>query len=304
MNKVLLSAALALSVGASSLAYAQTASGNTDETLKKPAGQTEAGSEAGTAQAIDKENGGAAQPVTEQAASPSAEEKPATEQAASPSASGEEKPMTDQAASEQPASDGTTQPTTTTTAADGTTVTTTVPNAEQPADTAATPTEQPASSETATTTEQPATSETATTTEQPATGTQPMTTAKFEKPAMAIENFQDVAATDISSDELVGTTVYDTEENNIGEVGDLVLAADGASIEQIVLDVGGFLGMGEHHVAVAPDALQILRDEGGNMRIYIAATEDQLKAEPAYVKPEAAAPAATEETAPATQPTE
>ena len=44
-----------------------------------------------------------------------------------------------------------------------------------------------------------------------------------------------------------------------------------------------------------------MRSTDGDLRVYVNATEDQLKAEPSYVKPEAVAPAATE-TAPATAP--
>lgn len=307
MNKVLLAAVLALSVGASPLAFAQSATplkpaGQTEtnaattgdaatgETMK-PAGETAAqpmqDKEADTAKAIDAEVDGAA-PVTEQAATPA----PADQQSG-------QQPAT----AEAPA--GTVE-TTTTTAADGTTVTTTAPDAGS--ETAAAPAEQPASGA-----EQPASGA-----EQPA-GQSATQLATFTKPAMSIENFSDTAAADVNSDELIGANVYDVEENDIGEVGDLVLSADGQTIEGIVLDVGGFLGIGEHHVAVSPDSLQILRNAEGEMRVYVGANEEQLEAQPSYEKAEvapAAGPAAeevtpaatdevvTDENAPAVQPTE
>lgn len=298
MNKVLLAAVLALSVGASPLAFAQSATplkpagqtetnaATTDDAATgdtmKPAGETAAqpmqDKEADTAKAIDAEVDGAA-PVTEQAETPAG-------------AQSGQQPAT----AEAPA--GTVE-TTTTTAADGTTVTTTAPDAGS--ETAAAPAEQPASGA-----------------EQPA-GQSATQLATFTKPAMSIENFSDTAATDVNSDELIGANVYDVEENDIGEVGDLVLSADGQTIEGIVLDVGGFLGIGEHHVGVSPDSLQILRNAEGEMRVYVGANEEQLESQPSYEKAEVApaagpatgevTPAATDEVvtdenAPAVQPTE
>ena len=60
------------------------------------------------------------------------------------------------------------------------------------------------------------------------------------------------------------------------------MAADGQSIERVVLDIGGFLGLGEHQVAVTLDELQIMRDPDGLNRAYIDATQAELEAQPEY----------------------
>ena len=62
------------------------------------------------------------------------------------------------------------------------------------------------------------------------------------------------AATMIQPDEMraskmIGSTVYDVQNRNIGNVKDLILGKDG-KVDKVVLDVGSFLGMGGKYVAV------------------------------------------------------
>ena len=68
----------------------------------------------------------------------------------------------------------------------------------------------------------------------------------------------------------------------IGEVED-ALESNGV-LSALVLDIGGFLGLGEHTITVAPDQVTYVRDPGllSNVRVYINATEEQLKAYPSY----------------------
>lgn len=55
--------------------------------------------------------------------------------------------------------------------------------------------------------------------------------------------------------ELIGKDVYGANNEDIGEVGDVLLNRNGQVIG-VVLDVGGFLGLGETNVAVPMQALQ------------------------------------------------
>ena len=48
---------------------------------------------------------------------------------------------------------------------------------------------------------------------------------------------------------LIGLNVYDTQNEKIGDIKELMVDKDG-KIEQVAIGVGGFLGMGEHDVAV------------------------------------------------------
>jgi sporulation protein YlmC with PRC-barrel domain len=54
---------------------------------------------------------------------------------------------------------------------------------------------------------------------------------------------------------LVGVNVYNEANEKIGDISDVILDKSGR-VENVVLGVGGFLGMGEHYVAVAYDKLK------------------------------------------------
>ena len=54
---------------------------------------------------------------------------------------------------------------------------------------------------------------------------------------------------------LVGLNVYNDANEKIGDINDIILDKTG-KVENVILGVGGFLGMGEHYVAVAYDKLK------------------------------------------------
>ncbi|MBO6640254.1 MAG: PRC-barrel domain-containing protein [Roseitalea sp.] len=87
---------------------------------------------------------------------------------------------------------------------------------------------------------------------------------------------------DLTSETLTGARVYDVNDEDIGEVSELILTDDG-TIENVIIDVGGFLGIGEKRVAATYNELSILRsDDGGSFRVYIDATQESLDAQPTY----------------------
>ncbi len=97
-----------------------------------------------------------------------------------------------------------------------------------------------------------------------------------------LDNYAAVDVGELGTDELVGATVYDAFESNIGEVGELVLSADG-QLEGAVIDVGGFLGMGEKPVLLGLGDLTIMRQiEGEELIVTVDMTEEQLEALPDY----------------------
>jgi len=87
----------------------------------------------------------------------------------------------------------------------------------------------------------------------------------------------------VSANTLINTTVYDADNNNIGEVNDVILAKNGA-VDAVVIDVGGFLGIGEKPVALAFDDLQFRRDGNGKLYVYSKFTQQQLESAPQYDK--------------------
>ena len=70
--------------------------------------------------------------------------------------------------------------------------------------------------------------------------------------------------------------------DEIGEVEDAI--SENGVVTALVLDIGGFLGLGEHTITVRPDQVSYARDPGllSNVRVYINATEEQLKDYPSY----------------------
>jgi sporulation protein YlmC with PRC-barrel domain len=98
---------------------------------------------------------------------------------------------------------------------------------------------------------------------------------------VAREGMSIVQAGDISAEELIGTTVYGANDDNIGEIGDVVLSDD-QEVIAYVINVGGFLGLGEKPVALAAENLEVYTDEGGAYSIYSSFTEEQLENQPAF----------------------
>ncbi|MEQ1954168.1 PRC-barrel domain-containing protein [Mesorhizobium sp. CN2-181] len=149
--------------------------------------------------------------------------------------------------------------------APATTDTTTAPapsdtTAQAPADTTTTPADQTAQA--------PAE---ATATDQTKTG------------AIDKSTLTEMPAGDIRSEDLVGTTVYGANDANVGEIGDVVLTQDG-KVDAVIIDVGGFLGVGEKEVAVGMDNLAFMTDKDGKKYLYTTFTKEQLDAAAAYDK--------------------
>jgi sporulation protein YlmC with PRC-barrel domain len=122
----------------------------------------------------------------------------------------------------------------------------------------------------------PATDDTAAATDPAA----PAATDTTQTAAIDRSTLTEVPVDQISSEDLVGTTVYGANDENVGEIGDVVLQDE--KVDAIVIDVGGFLGVGEKQVAVAMDKLSFMKDGDDNMYLYTTFTKEQLDAAAAY----------------------
>jgi hypothetical protein len=109
--------------------------------------------------------------------------------------------------------------------------------------------------------------------------------AMLNRPSVTREGYTEVdmaTATQLTVENLEGATVYGANDETVGDIDTLVVGDDG-KIQQVVVNVGGFLGMGAKSVAVTFDELQILTNEAGDeYRIYIDSTKEALKAQPEY----------------------
>ena len=102
-----------------------------------------------------------------------------------------------------------------------------------------------------------------------------------EAPAVPAEGMGAVNAT---AEDLTGALVVDAEGDTVGRVQDLVL--NGETVEAVVLDVGGFLGIGAHTVALPVNALKVVRHDNGQVdKVQTASTRAELEAMPVYQRP-------------------
>ncbi|WP_254493731.1 PRC-barrel domain-containing protein [Bartonella sp. B1099] len=86
-------------------------------------------------------------------------------------------------------------------------------------------------------------------------------------------------ATDFVASSLIGADVYNIEDENIGEVKDIILREN--NIAGFVIAVGGFLGIGESYVVVSPETIQMTNDYG-KWKLITNATKDSLKNAPTF----------------------
>ena len=58
---------------------------------------------------------------------------------------------------------------------------------------------------------------------------------------------------------LMGLNVYNEANEKLGDINELILDKDG-KVNAVVIGVGGFLGMGEHDIAVTMDKLKFVEE--------------------------------------------
>ncbi|MBN9306146.1 MAG: photosystem reaction center subunit H [Devosia sp. 67-54] len=84
---------------------------------------------------------------------------------------------------------------------------------------------------------------------------------------------------DLTPAVLKGATLYDAEDHKIGTVSHVHGMGEAS---EIVVDVGGFLGIGAKPVAVSARDLDFMRDENGDVHAVTSWTKDQLKDMPEH----------------------
>ena len=86
----------------------------------------------------------------------------------------------------------------------------------------------------------------------------------------------------LTAEELIGTDVYGPNDEHVGTIGDFVLAEDGKAIDAIIVDVGGFLGMGAKEVAIGFENLDFAADANNNRYLLLNVTKAQLEEQAAF----------------------
>lgn len=93
--------------------------------------------------------------------------------------------------------------------------------------------------------------------------------------------FSDFDEAGLTADELRGIGVYGLNDEQIGTIGDIITNPDG-TFDAVIVDVGGFLGLGAKPVAVGFSNLAFSADTFGNRYLFLNASREQLEAQVAY----------------------
>lgn len=144
-----------------------------------------------------------------------------------------------------------------------------------PADTAAAPEKMPAED----TAQTPATGmENQDTAQTPATSTEETAQA----PAAGSEYLTAQADNQISANTYIGQSVYNSADESIGSINDLIMEKDGG-ITAAVIGVGGFLGIGEKWVAVPFEKIAITQvPDSDDVKLTTTETTESLQAAPEF----------------------
>jgi sporulation protein YlmC with PRC-barrel domain len=96
------------------------------------------------------------------------------------------------------------------------------------------------------------------------------------------EQFVSVPNNDELSSKVVGLDIYNGSNQDIGQIKDIAINQNGRA-QAYIVSVGGFLGLGEHYVAVNPLAVKVsYNDTDKKWHALMNATADQLKAAPEF----------------------
>ena len=89
------------------------------------------------------------------------------------------------------------------------------------------------------------------------------------------------ASDDWLASNLIGHTVYNAQDEIVGDINDLVTDRDGKIVAALV-GSGGFLGIGQKDVALRFEDLKLARDENDSVKIIADVNKEVLGAAPDY----------------------
>jgi putative membrane protein len=98
--------------------------------------------------------------------------------------------------------------------------------------------------------------------------------------AKAAEKMAAVPSDAVSVNEYYKQNVYNSSDNTIGEVSDVLLSKNG-QVRAVILSVGGFLGLGGKYVSVPFNALQVT-EKNGKRYLVMDTTKEALTSAPGY----------------------
>ena len=104
----------------------------------------------------------------------------------------------------------------------------------------------------------------------------------------AAQDYGDAAATDMTmashsfhASDILGADLQDVEGEIVASVDEILITSTG-EVESFLVDVGGFLGIGAHTVAISLSDVSLELDEDENIVLRSSFTQEQLEALPEY----------------------
>ncbi|CDX22332.1 conserved exported hypothetical protein [Mesorhizobium sp. ORS 3324] len=95
------------------------------------------------------------------------------------------------------------------------------------------------------------------------------------------ETYVTAKPTDMISYNLIGLKIVNKANETVGEIKDLLIS--NGTLAGYIVSVGGFLGIGDHYVIVAPSAVTINYSESDKKwTATMDVTKDQLKSAPEF----------------------
>ncbi|MEI2808499.1 MULTISPECIES: PRC-barrel domain-containing protein [Paracoccaceae] len=88
-----------------------------------------------------------------------------------------------------------------------------------------------------------------------------------------------LAETELNEATLLDMPIYDIEDRKVGTVSHV--HGNGHAV-QVIVDVGGFLGIGAKPVALSSDQLDFMRDSNGDVHAQTSWTKEQIKSLPEH----------------------
>jgi sporulation protein YlmC with PRC-barrel domain len=114
----------------------------------------------------------------------------------------------------------------------------------------------------------------------PPEATQPAAPAPEAAAPKGAEAVTTVPSDSVNLTDYYKQNVYDTSDNSVGEISDVLLDKDGR-VTAVIVSVGGFLGLGAKYVSVPFNALRVTEKEGKRYLV-MDTTKDALMSAPGY----------------------
>jgi hypothetical protein len=104
----------------------------------------------------------------------------------------------------------------------------------------------------------------------------------FPAPRIERKGYTMVEMHEVTTEMMMDKAIHDVSDNEVGNVTDMIVD-DAGKITHVVIDFGGFLGMGSSQAKIGFEELTILStSDRDDVRIYVDATKEQIRELPRY----------------------